>query len=235
MSAVLWPERESLYDLMRLRATIGVAAFNSEKQNDPLDPTLCEWPAEYFDWPGFWFDRWPDRLAIRTLALDPSKGKDARHGDYSAYVRLGRDERQVMYVEADLQRRTSEAIVDAGVEHCRQFRPNGFVVETNVFAELFVVAFRQASERLGVPLPLYTMDNTVNKQVRIRRLGPYLAQRQMRFKARSPGTALLVQQARDFPLGDFDDGIDALELGLRLMIELHNGRLRSKQQGRLRS
>lgn len=234
MSAVLWPERESLYDLMRLRATIGSAAFNSEKQNDPVDPTLCEWPAEYFDWPGFWFDAWPSRLELKTLALDPSKGKDAQHGDYSAYVRLGRDERRVMYVEADLQRRTSEAIVDAGVEHCRLFRPDGFVVETNVFAELFVAAFRQAAEREGVTLPLYTMDNTVNKDVRIRRLGPYLAQRQMRFKARSAGTMLLVQQARDFPLGDFDDGIDALEFGLRLMIELHNGRQRAKQPERPR-
>jgi hypothetical protein len=29
---LLWPEREDLYALMRLRATIGTAAFASEKQ-----------------------------------------------------------------------------------------------------------------------------------------------------------------------------------------------------------
>jgi hypothetical protein len=46
----------------------------------------------------------------------------------------------------------------------------------------------------------------------------------LRFKTRSPGTALLVQQLQDFPWGDHDDGPDALEQALRLMIELWNGR-----------
>ena len=73
-------------------------------------------------------------------------------------------------------------------------------------------------------LPIYGIDNTTNKQVRIRRLGPYLAQRQLRFKSRSPGTALLIQQMKDFPVGDHDDGPDALEMALRLSINLWNGR-----------
>jgi predicted phage terminase large subunit-like protein len=64
-----------------------------------------------------------------------------------------------------------------------------------------------------------------NKEVRIRRLGTYLAQRLLRFKNRSPGTALLVQQMMDFPVGDHDDGPDALEMALWLMIDLWNGRM----------
>jgi hypothetical protein len=31
------------------------------------------------------------QLQIKTLSLDPSKGKDAHSGDYSAFIRLGRD------------------------------------------------------------------------------------------------------------------------------------------------
>jgi hypothetical protein len=58
-------------------------------------------------------------------------------------------------------------------------------------------------------------------------LGPYLSQRQLRFKSKSPGTALLVQQLRDFPAADHDDGPDALEMNLRLMIELFNKGVRS--------
>jgi predicted phage terminase large subunit-like protein len=221
--AVLWPERESLYDLMKLRATIGTAAFASEKQCDPTDPEACEWPAEYFQWPGLWFDRWPANLTVKTLALDPSKGKDARHGDYSAFVRLWRDTRGVLFLEADLRRdRAAERIVEDGVEHCRLFDPHGFVIESNVFQELLVVDFRRVSEREGLVLPLYTKDNTTPKEVRIRRLGPYLSQRLMRFKARSPGTQLLVQQLRDFPNGDHDDGPDSAELALSLAIELFN-------------
>jgi len=224
-SAALWPEREDLYKLMCLRATIGSAAFASEKQGDPVNPDLCEWGNDYFDYPGFWFDQWPERLAIKTLALDPSKGKDSKVGDYSAYVRYGRDGAGYEYVEADVRRRATDAIVADGVEHVRQFQPDGFAVETNTFQELFVTEFRREGQRLRIDLPLYGLENTVNKIVRIRRLGPPLAQRRLRFKARSPGTALLIQQLRDFPVADFDDAADALEMSRRLAIELHNAKV----------
>ena len=161
---------------------------------------------------------------MRTLALDPSKGKDADHGDYSAYIKLGITQSMVMYVEADLQRRPTPQIVAEGVEMVKQFRPDGFAIETNQYQELLCVDFKREAEQRRLLLPLYAIDNTVNKQVRIRRLGPYLAQRRFRFKSRSPGTALLVQQMRDFPVGDHDDGPDALEMALRLLIEIWNGR-----------
>jgi hypothetical protein len=222
---VLWPEAESLYQLMCLRATIGSGAFAAEKQGDPVDPSVCEWPSSYFDYPGFWFEEWPQHLAIKTLALDPSKGQDARQGDYSAYVKLGRDANQILYCEADLQRRDTERIVADGVEHVRLFKPDGFGVETSQFQQLLMVDFERVGRAQQVPLPLYGLDNQVNKNVRIRRIGPYLAQRKLRFKSHSPGTLLLVQQLRDFPVGDHDDGPDALELGFRLMMNLWNGRV----------
>jgi predicted phage terminase large subunit-like protein len=225
-AGLLWPEREDLYQLMCLRATIGKAAFASEKQGDPINPEACEWPAEYFDGLGFWFERWPEGLRVKTLALDPSKGKDADVGDYSAFVRLGVDCHGVHYIEADLQRRPVPQIVADGVEHCRQFNPDGFAIEVNQFQELLAVHFLQAGQEEGVALPLFQVDKRTNKLVRIRRLGPYLEQRRLRFKTRSPGTALLVQQMKDFPVGDHDDGPDALEMALRLSIELWNGKRR---------
>ena len=221
---LLWPERESLYELMVHRTTIGHAAFESEKQANPINPEACEWPAEYFDGPGFWFEAWPRSLEIKTLALDPSKGKDAKQGDYSALVKLGMDRSMVLYCEADLQRRPTPQIVADGVEMVREFQPLGFAIESNQFQELLCADFRQAGQEQRVLLPIIEFDNHVNKQVRIRRLGTYLSQRKLRFKSRSPGTALLVQQLKDFPLGDHDDGPDALEQALRLMIELWNGR-----------
>jgi hypothetical protein len=87
-AVLLWPEKEDLYSLMRLRVTEGRTSFEREKQNSPIDPERCEWPDEYFAH-HIWFDDWPDALSIRILALDPSKGADARFGDYSAYVFLG--------------------------------------------------------------------------------------------------------------------------------------------------
>lgn len=220
---VLWSERETLYDLMRLRASIGSAAFSSEKLNDPIDPTLSEWPAEYFDYPGFWFEQWPEKMEVRVLSLDPSKGADAKRGDYSAFIRYGRVD-GLEYIEADLKRRDTAQIVADGVEHVRLFKPDGFAIETNAFQELFRAAFIAAGREALVDLPIYGVNNTTNKLVRIRRLGPYLAQRRLRFKSKSPGTLLVVQQLKDFPVGDHDDGPDSLEMGRRLAVELVNGR-----------
>ena len=60
------------------------------------------------------------------------------------------------------------------------------------------------------------IHNSANKLLRIRRLGPYLSQRRLRFLASSPSSHLLVDQLRDFPTGAHDDGPDALEMALRL-------------------
>ena len=98
---LLWPELEDLYTLMRMRVEGGRTAFEREKQGSPLSPDACEWPADYFD-EHVWFDRWPSDLRLKVMVLDPSKGRDSRRGDYSAFVLLGVDRDGVLYVDADL-------------------------------------------------------------------------------------------------------------------------------------
>src|SRR5439155_5439486 len=130
----------------------------------------------------------------RSRALDPSKGKDAKQGHYSALVKLVMDRSMDLYCEADLQRRPTPQIVADGVEMVREFQPLGFAIESNQFQELLCADFRQAGQEQRVLLPIIECENYVNKQVRIRRLGTYLSQRKLRFKSRSPGTTLLVHQ-----------------------------------------
>ena len=74
-------------------------------------------------------------------------------------------------------------------------------------------------------MPVMSIHNRVNKEVRIRRLGPHLANKNLRFRANHEGTRMLVNQLREFPLSRYDDGPDALEMALRGMITLHNGRI----------
>ena len=224
-AAVLWPAVEDLYTLMRLRVESGRTAFEREKQGSPVDPAACEWPEDYFG-DFIWFDDWPDALALRTIALDPSKGRDARHGDYSALVMLGIDRGGVGHVEADLARRPTPQIVADGVNWCRRFRPMSFGVESNQWQDLLAAEFVAEFQRQGllgvVPCEIH---NHTAKAVRIRRLGPYLSQRRLRFKRGSASTKLLVDQLRDFPMGTHDDGPDALEMALRLAEELTHGQM----------
>jgi predicted phage terminase large subunit-like protein len=223
-ASVLWPEAEDLYTLMQMRLESGHTAFEREKQGSPVDPELCEWPESYFE-DHIWFRNWPEVLVIKTIALDPSKGSDARRGDYSAYVMLGIDPFGVIYVEADLARRPTPQMVADGAAWCRRFRPLAFGVEANQYQELLAgelaAEFRRRDVGSLVPAAIH---NYVNKQVRIRRLGPYLSQHRVRFLAGSASTQLLVNQLRDFPAAAHDDGPDALEMALRLAEEVWHGR-----------
>jgi predicted phage terminase large subunit-like protein len=221
---LLWPEEEDLYTLMCMRAEGGRAAFEREKQSSPVQPELCEWPESYFDG-SIWFDSWPDALSVKVLSLDPSKGRDDRRGDYSAYVMLGIDAGGALLVEADLARRATPQMVADGVGLYARFRPDAFGVEVNQFQELLANDFAAEFRRQGMLAgAVWTIDNRVNKLVRIRRLGPYLAARRLKFKADSPATRLLVNQLRDFPAADHDDGPDALEMAIRLADQMTGDR-----------
>jgi predicted phage terminase large subunit-like protein len=223
-ATVLWPDGENLYTLMQLRAEIGQTAFEREKQGSPVNPELCEWPEIYFA-ETIWFDEWPADITVRTVALDPSKGRDAGRGDYSAYVMLGIDRNGVIFVEADMARRPTPQLVADGVAFCGRFRPNAFGVEANQFQELLCGEFASEFARQGISHTIpAAIHNTANKLVRIRRLAPYLSQRRLRFLANSPSTRLLVDQLRDFPNAAHDDGPDALEMALRLAEDVWHGR-----------
>ncbi|HTQ40326.1 MAG TPA: hypothetical protein VMJ32_14975 [Pirellulales bacterium] len=215
-AVVLWPEQEDLYTLMCMRSESGNTAFEREKQSTPINPEQCEWPESYFgDW--IWFDSWPTNLRLRTLALDPSKGADARHGDYSAFVLLGIDHQGQLYMEADLARRPSPHMVTDGIELCRRFQPHVFGLEANQFQELLGADFAAEFIRQGmIGIAPCSIENRISKAVRIRRLGPLLAARRLRFITRSPGTRLLVEQLKEFPISAHDDGPDAAEMALRL-------------------
>jgi len=218
-AVLLWPESEDLYALMCMRVESGRTAFEREKQGSPINPESCEFPESYFG-PHIWFDAWPTELQHKTMAIDPSKGSDARRGDYSALVMLGVDHQGLMYVEADLARRPTPQLVADGVALVDRFRPHALAIETNQYQELLIGEFRAEFARQKVAsMTVWPLDNRVNKLVRIRRLGPYLSSRRLRFKTHSPGTQLLVEQLRQFPVGDHDDGPDAAEMAIRLLNE----------------
>jgi predicted phage terminase large subunit-like protein len=204
---VLWPAKEDLYALMRMRVEEGRTAFEREKQNSPVDPERCEFPEAYFGH-HIWFKQWPEELKTKVVALDPSKGADARVGDYSAIVLLGVDAHGVLYVEADLARRPIAQMVDDVALACARFRPNALGVEANQFQELLCDEIKRAQQaRHARQIKATPITNTTNKVTRIRQLGSLLSQRRLRFLEKCRSTHLLVDQLRDFPLGDHDDGL----------------------------
>ena len=117
-----------------------------------------------------------------------------------------------------------QLIVEKAVELCAAFHPCAFVVETNQFQELLAVEIGKVGRSRGVEMPMCHFPNMSPKVVRIRKLTWLLAEGRIRFKRHSPGAQLLVQQLRDFPNGDHDDGPDALEMALRILYQLTSRR-----------
>ncbi|UCC32055.1 MAG: hypothetical protein JSU86_07195, partial [Phycisphaerales bacterium] len=91
---VLWPENEDYYALMLMRESEGPASFDSEKQNEPVNPADCLFLEEEFH---YWDDRWESsteliapvgKNACWVGACDPSLGKSGKHADDSAIITL---------------------------------------------------------------------------------------------------------------------------------------------------
>src|SRR5262245_58760586 len=196
----------------------------------------AEWPPDYFG-PGLYFPEWPAGRTVCTIGGDPSKGADAKHGDYAALAVLVRSPEGGLYADCRATRtHTAESFIDALLELCAEWKPDGVALETNQFQYLLVELLRRRCRERGlIPPPVHPVDNRVRKDIRIRRLGPYLARGELKLKGGSAGARLLGEQLRDFPVGEFDDCPDALEMSLRLMIDLFNTRAQRPAPTRLRA
>ncbi len=218
----LWPAFKDIPELEKQRE-LDRGAFAALYQQDPRTEGGQEWPDDCFG-EHIWVDEWPaERPELVLIAVDPSKGRQGRGGDYSAIVLVGVT-KELLYVVADLEIRNPSQIVDDLFVFCQEHRPDMIGIEANTFQSLFVDLIRlTADKRPGWFLSNYLasgrriieLNNTEPKVFRIRALSQYITGRQFRF-IRSPGTALLVDQLRDFPLAEHDDGPDALEMAIRL-------------------
>ena len=211
---------------IRRRAEIGSAAFDTEYQGVPSVEGLSEFPAEYFDRPELWFDDWPEDLVYRVQSLDPSKGADAKSGDFQAHVLVGLDSRRddVRRGGADPRAGPADGRSRARSGRRGSDRSRRWWWRTTTRWGCWSTRLTTRSARAVVVVPLQSVFNTQPKVVR----GPGTWDctsdaRQVRFR-NTRGTHLLVDQLRDFPNADFDDGPDALDLAVRALEPLTNPR-----------
>lgn len=189
-----------------------------------VSAAVGRWPAEYFG-RHLYFNDWPhpDDRAMCVVAWDPNQGTGSSYGDYSALTVLVRDHAGGLYADAvGSQQWPVEEAIDHALELCRVWQPDALAVETNAFAKLLKPMLLRRARELGIPPPVYTVNNAVKKEVRIERLGPYLRDRLLRLRGDSTGARTLAEQLMTFPEGEHDDFPDSLEMGLRTMIKLWN-------------
>ncbi len=215
----LWPERFSQKALEERRRISDVYWWRALYQQDPTEVSGTEWPSHYFAESVFFQDPPPrERVAFKTMALDPSKGRTEK-SDFSAFAMCWIDHDGVIWADADLKRRPVEQIVSDAVDLYTDFWPDLFGIEANAFQDLLEGHINHEFERRSLlRREIIPIENRLKKEVRIRSLGYWMKRGMLRFR-NNASTRLLVHQMREFPLAKHDDGPDALEMAVRLALE----------------
>lgn len=220
---VLWEEKKPYYDLMIMKIFEGEASFNSEIQNEPIDPDNATFQEEWFD---FYDDDEPDFSKPEFLfigANDPSLGKNIRSDTSSVIVVAKNIRTGFMYVVvADIAKRKPDIIINDIFSSNRMLKDtyhksfHKFGIEAVQFQHFFAEVVRQKSVKDGEYLPIVEINSTTNKRVRIESLQPYVKNKYLKFSRKHKA---LLQQMFQYPMGKNDDGPDGLEMAVKLAIE----------------
>ncbi|PJG83778.1 phage terminase large subunit [Caviibacterium pharyngocola] len=203
-SIVSWLARPLLV-LMKIRATDGHSAFDSEYQNDPTagDEAIFANILQY------WVDL-PKNL-IYFGSVDPSLGKKNKNGDPSAILVGGyhRETGRLYVLEAQIKRRVPDLIIEDIIKLHKQYHCHRWFGEDVQFQAFLNSEIVKKSAARGVPVPMTGVNSNSDKLLRIESLQPHIANGLI-FIHRSQST--LIDQLRHFPKADHDDGPDALEM-----------------------
>jgi len=212
---VLWEEKLSYYDLMVMKVTEGEAAFNSEEQNEPINPDDCIFNEEWFDYYNESEIDFKSRDYLFFGFVDPSLGK-TKKSDFSAIITLAKNKVSgYMYVmDADIERRHPDKIITDVLEKEKWLRRDfgrgykKFGAETVQFQWFLKEELVKASAKVGLYLPVEEVPQSTDKTMRIQTLQPDVKNKYIKFNKRHKR---LLEQMFHFPMGAYDDGVDALE------------------------
>jgi hypothetical protein len=198
--------------------------------------TDVEWPRDLFIGVFIPYEKFPipkhANDIVRMFAIDASKGKSQKKGDYSAITCIAQTS-ELKYVDCDMKRRSPSEIVEDLFLFCEQdhhrIRSGDLIgCESLQFQELFLnLIMAYADKNKDYALSKYLRSGNIiipvqdmlKKELRIRRLDGQITRREFRF-LENPGTTLLLSQLRSFDgipgPGKHDDGPDSLDMAQQL-------------------
>jgi predicted phage terminase large subunit-like protein len=212
---VLWEDKLTYYDLMVMKVSEGDASFNSEEQNEPINPDDCMFNPEWFDYYNEVEIDFKDQRFDFIGFVDPSLGKN-RKSDLSTIICIAKDKMTgYMYILiSDIDRRHPDVIITDILNWevwLRNTYGRGFKIfgcETNQFQWFLKEELAKASAKAGLYLPIEEVNQTGNKVMRIQTLQPDIKNRYIKF---NPKHKKLIEYVQFFPMAANDDPPDALE------------------------
>lgn len=238
-AVVSWPERFG-YEALRLMKLgekkvkgAQIKTFDAEMQNEPIsDEDRLFRRVQYFHVEhdkGFTYlvpygpgERMNLHRCRLIGACDPSLG-ESHKGDYSALIDILLAPTGRMYcMYADIQRRHPDRIIDAIHQRAlywaqQRMYYSKYGIETNQFQKLFAGKVGLDLLRSGIRLPIEEINSTHWKEARIDSLQPdlhngYLLLYKELSEELPSQLEMLYDQLWAYPMGDYVDGPDALEM-----------------------
>lgn len=217
---VLWPSRWTFYELME-KYEDNPVKFNAEYQNAPVNPKECYFTPDAYH---YWDDRHKTLddflLAMEGRldffgACDPSMGKDKTKGDYTAIAIIGRDRKdgRLYHILSDISRCEVHETIDNIIAYHRRFHFSRFAVESNQFQGLILTDLIERSRKQNAYIRAEELKNQTDKLKRIQSTQPLFKSGTVQLNHMNK---LFNEEVRYFPRGRYDDGLDALEMAIRI-------------------
>jgi len=203
---ISWPTVRSLYWLMRQRAK-NARAFGTEMQGEPRSDEDKVFSPITFSIHRL--DRW-----VMLGGVDPSMGKGEKsHPSALIAGAWDRDKAQLHVVEARIKRRVPSKLEADLIQFQRDFHCLRIGFENNNAYEHSRQTFVTAALKAGIPLPLIGLPATIEREVRIDGMEPFITDAMAPRILFDPGLTLLLAELDSWPekQGNHDyDGLCAL-------------------------
>lgn len=233
---VLWPEKESYYDLMCQLVEKGKRAFFKEKQNAPLpsDEAIFDnlhWYTEDERRGGLIIEKSGVFVPYEELyaygGIDPATGKTKTKGkaklDFTCELGGYKDLKGRLFAHLDWTKKAKPTQqIHQIFEMHAIMNFEKFVIETNLFRGLLTENIKREKKFIEedrkkrgvkdweIKIPFYEIENREKKEARIYTLEPKVNNGWILFnKALSME---FINQVEEFPNGDHDDAPDVLEM-----------------------
>jgi len=229
-AVVLWPAKKDYYSLMVTREEDGYYSFDSEMQNEPVNPRDCCFNPEHNH---YWDDKFDsekellDFLSARNGYVmlggcDPSMGKEGMRGDRSAILTVVKDIQDgTLYVlDVDASKRHPDKIIEDIVTYHKYRHYNFFAFETIQAQEYIANQLTDYAINAGFPLNVREIKPHTDKLARIQSLQPLVKRGHILFLRKHQ---ILLEEMRFFPRGRYDDTLDALWMVYEVSLTITGG------------
>ncbi len=201
----LWPERWPLKRLEAKKRQIGLAAFEQEFQNEPLDSEARIFREETF---AYYETEQIAPLKLTAYGFIDLAISEKQTADYTALVTIGVDELGKIYVLDYVRRRMP---IQGQVQICfhafDRWEHSAFGVEDVAYQRAFKQLLDEESRKAGKWIPTVSMRPDTDKTRRISTLAPLIERGDLLFRR---GQTELIDELRHFPKAPHDDLADAL-------------------------